>query len=650
MFVTFYAYKGGVGRTLALANIACLLAEDKDHPQKVLLWDFDLEAPGLHKLFRANDPHRDGFVDLAYGYAQTGKMGNVKDCIYASDVDGVHVLPAGRVGGAYCEKLQKIDWPGFFTTNPSDSGPFFGPLLESIAALKYDYVLIDSRTGLNDQAGICTEVLPDLIVTLFRLTDQNLDGLTHVVPAIRSELKHRGKDKVTILPLASPVPSSSSKGIRKNRERATKIFGGESLSYIRFDPDLVAEEKLFCLESVGSQSWPVPFIVDDYRKLSETIRNENPNDTRTAMQRLEVEMMEEDSATAWTILRPLLERRPRLPALWKALARFVDSPNVKTDEVDRLVDSIIKSDEENAFAFQWRATQCVRKADSPDSESLDKASEHLELAIRYSPDSASLYRELAHVRSCKGDLDGALGALKESRKLARGNLRTLLDLAQLNIRRGAKYFALAADLVEEAPEDVSEEKYLLLAYLHGFLGNDDKAADAFARYEKHADAWQWKQLCLAHLRLAQRRVDEATLAAERALSNSDEPPSRQDQLNWGEFFICARAFDRATELLERVSRQRRKKTDDTTALLKLTEYIAPSSSRATEEEVLKAWKGKWTWNFRELLLSRERMKTDRDEEEKELAERFDIIEILIRRQQLSLTSHRAGGAAYVGSW
>ena len=43
--ITFYSYKGGVGRTLALANIAKRLSE---FGKKVCLIDFDLEAPGLH--------------------------------------------------------------------------------------------------------------------------------------------------------------------------------------------------------------------------------------------------------------------------------------------------------------------------------------------------------------------------------------------------------------------------------------------------------------------------------------------------------------------------------------------------------------------------------------------------------------------------
>ena len=46
--VTFYSYKGGTGRTMALANAAWILAAAG---HKVLMIDWDLEAPGLHRFF-----------------------------------------------------------------------------------------------------------------------------------------------------------------------------------------------------------------------------------------------------------------------------------------------------------------------------------------------------------------------------------------------------------------------------------------------------------------------------------------------------------------------------------------------------------------------------------------------------------------------
>src|SRR6266700_2968299 len=47
--VTFYSYKGGVGRSFTLANIAVLLAR---WGYRVLCVDWDLEAPGLYDYFQ----------------------------------------------------------------------------------------------------------------------------------------------------------------------------------------------------------------------------------------------------------------------------------------------------------------------------------------------------------------------------------------------------------------------------------------------------------------------------------------------------------------------------------------------------------------------------------------------------------------------
>jgi len=51
--ITFYSYKGGTGRSMALANIACILAEQQTvaRGKGVLMIDWDLEAPGLHRYF-----------------------------------------------------------------------------------------------------------------------------------------------------------------------------------------------------------------------------------------------------------------------------------------------------------------------------------------------------------------------------------------------------------------------------------------------------------------------------------------------------------------------------------------------------------------------------------------------------------------------
>ena len=46
--ITFYSYKGGTGRSMALANVAWILAANE---KRVLVIDWDLEAPGVHHYF-----------------------------------------------------------------------------------------------------------------------------------------------------------------------------------------------------------------------------------------------------------------------------------------------------------------------------------------------------------------------------------------------------------------------------------------------------------------------------------------------------------------------------------------------------------------------------------------------------------------------
>ena len=47
--VTFYSFKGGTGRTMALANVAWILAANG---KRVLIADWDLESPGLLRFFQ----------------------------------------------------------------------------------------------------------------------------------------------------------------------------------------------------------------------------------------------------------------------------------------------------------------------------------------------------------------------------------------------------------------------------------------------------------------------------------------------------------------------------------------------------------------------------------------------------------------------
>src|SRR5436189_50223 len=64
--ITFYSYKGGTGRSMALANVAWILASQG---KRVLIVDWDLEAPGQHRYFHPfiqdkNLTSSEGLIDL----------------------------------------------------------------------------------------------------------------------------------------------------------------------------------------------------------------------------------------------------------------------------------------------------------------------------------------------------------------------------------------------------------------------------------------------------------------------------------------------------------------------------------------------------------------------------------------------------------
>ena len=68
MIFTFYSYKGGVGRSMALANVAQVFYRSG---LKVLIVDWDLEAPGLERFFKINIDNihaKPGLLDMILAY------------------------------------------------------------------------------------------------------------------------------------------------------------------------------------------------------------------------------------------------------------------------------------------------------------------------------------------------------------------------------------------------------------------------------------------------------------------------------------------------------------------------------------------------------------------------------------------------------
>ena len=93
MIFTFYSFKGGVGRSMAMATVGYLLAQ---RGLKVLVIDFDLEAPGLEHYF-FDEPEQLARVEQP-GTARSGaryKRALTSDRVPARDVQGLARLHRG---------------------------------------------------------------------------------------------------------------------------------------------------------------------------------------------------------------------------------------------------------------------------------------------------------------------------------------------------------------------------------------------------------------------------------------------------------------------------------------------------------------------------------------------------------------------------
>src|SRR5262249_26316712 len=133
--VTFYSYKGGTGRTMALSNLAWVLASNG---MDVLVIDWDLEAPGLHRFLRPFliDPElasTPGLIDFVWdsGTIKMTPTGDgqpsdaevfplLEDYVVGLDLEresrslgAIAFLPAGRQDEHYAQRVNTFDWQNF---------------------------------------------------------------------------------------------------------------------------------------------------------------------------------------------------------------------------------------------------------------------------------------------------------------------------------------------------------------------------------------------------------------------------------------------------------------------------------------------------------------------------------------------------------
>lgn len=246
MIVTFYSFKGGVGRSMALANIARWL---QLCGLNVVVVDWDLEAPGLETFFFADEAAAArtraqlGVIDLLNHYrvlhpnlgldAATGRdelLARLRERLPPMQHALVEVPPprgeapngsppgrlcllgAGWRDGerfpAYANAVQAFDWDDFYANL---HGQAYFEWLRGALGEVADIVLIDSRTGVTEMGGVCTRQLADVVVALVAPNRQNIDGSGRMAASFtRPEvLAERGQRRLDLVMVPSRVDVAS---------------------------------------------------------------------------------------------------------------------------------------------------------------------------------------------------------------------------------------------------------------------------------------------------------------------------------------------------------------------------------------------------------------------------------------------------------
>lgn len=332
----FYSYKGGVGRTMALCNCAAYLSRTHEEweretkkylnipeqnnffrPLKILCVDLDLEAPGLPAFFPPpKESSPSGFLGLIKDHFSEswGEKNLLEEKLKlalsqeflkygykASGASNLFILPVGSISkneSAFVRaELHKMLIP-LIEPNHSDADkdeiPFFNEFKKALND-SFDYVLIDSRTGLSDTAYATTIILADAMIFLFRPNLTQLEGIQDVFGRFLTERGLLVSDKnIPAIPVLSPLPISSDlriyevkKVISKNIFRwldkdFIKDFRDEeyiesqnSVIEIPFDPTLeIGERLVFQLGKCDKDDFSSP-VERAYKALTHEIMMKN---------------------------------------------------------------------------------------------------------------------------------------------------------------------------------------------------------------------------------------------------------------------------------------------------------------------------------------------------------------------------------------
>ena len=522
-FVTFYSFKGGVGRSMALINTAGILA---GRGFRVLVIDLDLEAPGLSYL-NPDAPDasptkrkpkkrlpQPGFVDLL----SNAKKHGLKADLFALSADDLakrytqtynlpeefreskdgllHIMPAGKFDGSYAQRFDALNLRQLYREGLGE--PLIRAFKKKLAeANLYEYVLVDSRTGFSDEAGICTRDLADHLMILSGLNRQNVAGTCEFLKALRVATDGNKPFQIIL----SPVPNGEDALLEQREAMAQSSFEEAWGSEIKIELQIPYHPQLALTEEPHIFRRRRGYLFEAYRAIESSMLRALGHDARTLMGRIQKTIQQKDYSAVLRDLRHMVrldggrsalseiaydlgsDNRPALrgKAEGEATQEVPTLDQIVSDEVGQLVVEFIVRhlplDER-----EWRVRDLLERLKDNSPDLADRL--YKRIADSAPTDADTLASYAYFLADERGDKDGAEDYYKQAIKADPKSARHLGNYANfLAYRRDDKDGA--EDYYKQAIKADPKSAHILGNYAY-FLADKRGDKDGAEDYYKQA--------------------------------------------------------------------------------------------------------------------------------------------------------------------
>lgn len=261
--VAFYSFKGGLGRSTALASFAIQRARVGE---RVAVLDFDLDAPGVGVLLAADAEGRAaswGTLDYLLERKSRADLSDYFHPCRRPEVVGrgeILVFPAGRLDSQYPGKLARVD----LEPAPHSEGDPIVSMLRSVRdELRPDWILLDARTGLSEPAGALLSGIAHLHVLFGTPSEQSWQGLRLVIERLGARRVARGLPQGDCVMVQAMVPADTETA--KRARQSFELRARDEFSDVEHGYYAEASDECWDLDDLDTEDAPhvpVPLTYD----------------------------------------------------------------------------------------------------------------------------------------------------------------------------------------------------------------------------------------------------------------------------------------------------------------------------------------------------------------------------------------------------